>query len=119
VATHPRKPNLARASLGARRGIFNMGTVGTLRGVVRNLATLDPDDTIYVTKPWSANSTAVVALEPEDGSLPVGAQKQGAVYFLEVFIAKEVLDGFSAYLGRSPSEEEEMERVIEYAVYDT
>lgn len=48
---------------------------------------LDQDATIYAAKPWSVDARAVVAVEPEDGSLPDEAA--GLDYFLEVDIAME------------------------------
>jgi hypothetical protein len=54
----------------------------TLAEVVTQLEALDPGETIYAAKPWSADKRAVVALEPEDGSLPGEAAE--LEYFLEV-----------------------------------
>jgi hypothetical protein len=59
----------------------------TLAEVVQQLEALDPGATIYAVKPWSAEARAVVALEPEDGSLPGEAAELD--YFLEVDAALE------------------------------
>jgi hypothetical protein len=59
----------------------------TLAEVVRQLEALDPGTTIYAAKPWSADTRAVVALEPEDGLLP--GEEAELDYFLEVDAALE------------------------------
>ena len=46
--------------------------------------------TIHAERPFLAESPAVVALEPEDGSTPVEAS--GLAYFMEVDIAREAAD---------------------------
>jgi hypothetical protein len=57
----------------------------TLAEVVECLDRLDADATVYAERPWSADARAVVAFEPEDGSIPPEAA--GLEYFLEVDVA--------------------------------
>jgi hypothetical protein len=59
----------------------------TLAEVVEHLEGLDADATIHAARPWSAEAAAVVAVEPEDGSIPPEAV--GLEYFLEVAVALE------------------------------
>jgi hypothetical protein len=60
----------------------------TLGEIVEELEVLEQDATIYAAKPWSVDARAVVAVEPEDGSLP-DEEAAGIEYFLEVDIALE------------------------------
>ena len=86
--------------------------------VVANLASYDPEMTIYAPKPWSCDSEAIVVREPDEGGLPREAKSCGAVYFIEVFVAKEFLDGWTASKARSISAREQCERLIQYAIND-
>lgn len=60
--------------------------------VLSSLADFDDEETIYAKEPWSLASEAIVAVEPEDGSLPGDAQTKGLSYFVEIFVAKEFLE---------------------------
>ena len=86
--------------------------------VVANLASFDRELTIYATKPWSPDSATVVAREPDEGGAPNEAKAIGAKYFIEIFIAKDVLDGSIAMEGRAMSIPEQCDRLIHYATYD-
>jgi hypothetical protein len=86
--------------------------------VVAQLVSYDPELTIYAAKPWTCDSEAVVAREPEDGGLPPEAAARRCEYFIEVFVAKEFLEGWIAVEGRSTSAREQCDRLIHYAVYD-
>ena len=79
-----------------------------LGDIVEQLDELDPEATIYAERPWLASSRALVALEPEDGSLPDGAE--GMAYFLEVDAAL-IASAVSAAATR-------FDRVLHYAEYD-
>lgn len=61
-----------------------------LAEVVERLETLDPEATIYAERPFSADSRALVAIEPEDGSTPPEAAALD--YFMEVDIALEAAE---------------------------
>jgi hypothetical protein len=80
----------------------------TLGEVVDELEVLDSDATIYAAKPWSKEARAVVAIEPDDGSIPGGAA--GLDYFLEVGIAIEA--------ARVSATGTRFERVVYYAERD-
>ena len=80
----------------------------TLAEVIEQLEALDADATIYAARPWSADARAVVAVEPEDGSMPQEAA--GLDYFLEVDLAHEAATVSSAGT--------RFERVVYYAEND-
>lgn len=70
------------------------------------------DLTIFAAEPWTPDSPAVSQLE--DGPPPDGLK-----YFLEVDLAAEVLEVWSAWRkGRSPSLPEAVGAVIHYATFD-
>jgi hypothetical protein len=62
-----------------------------LEDIVERLEVFDNDATIYAETPWRPDARAVVAIEPEDGSLP--AEAIGLTYFLEVDIALDAARG--------------------------
>jgi hypothetical protein len=80
----------------------------TLAEAIEQLEALDADATIYAARPWSADARAVVAGEPEDGSMPKEAA--GLDYFLEVGVALEAATVSSAGT--------RFERVVHYAEND-
>ena len=88
----------------------------TLLEAVQSLDSLDVDNTIYAAEPWTASSNALVAKEPEEGGLPVGVQEQGMKYFLEVFIAREVLEDWVT--DAVPTVAQRCDRLIQYAITD-
>lgn len=91
---------------------------GKLLDVVKKLAKLDEDHTIYAVEPWTWESEACVAMEPDDEDIPSKASKIGAKYFIEVSIAKEFLEGWVESEGLTPSDRERCDRLIHYAIYD-
>ena len=85
---------------------------------IRELASLDDDGVIYASKPWTPSSEAVVADGPDSGAPPDEAKRLGLKYFLEVFIAREVLEGWLSNLDTKPTLEDTCARIIEYAIND-
>ena len=79
---------------------------------------LEGESTIYAAKPWSADSEAIVSREPESGGLPADAGRLGLEYFLEVFIAREFMEGWLSKLKSQPSLHDKCARIIEYADTD-
>jgi hypothetical protein len=75
----------------------------TLGDAISHLGSLNGRDTIYAAEPWAPGSQAVVAAEPDDGGLPLEAQKLGLTYFLEVFVAREFLEGWEPHLSSEPT----------------
>lgn len=95
-----------------------MGTVRSLVAVVDALESLDPEATIYVAAPWTGESAALVEFEPAAGGLPEAAVRDGLKYFLEVFVARDLLADWQMSLNQQPTAEERCERLIHYAVND-
>jgi hypothetical protein len=95
-----------------------MGQVMTLLEVTSALDQFDSAATIYCKKPWARDSIAVVALEPESGQLPEEVQKLELSYFLEIDVAKDMLEGWMKNIEGHPSLEVQCDRVIQYAVND-
>ena len=90
----------------------------TLIDIINKLDDFDADDTIYVKRPWSFDSEAIVATEPDTGGIPSSAEKIDAEYFLEIFLAVEFLDGWLSDFVQKPSTEEQCLRLIQYAEND-
>ena len=90
----------------------------TLIDVVRRLQEFDDELTIYAKRPWSPDSVAIVEREPEEGGLPAGAAQFGADYFLEVFIAREFLDGWVSDRPSATRPEDACAILIQYAEFD-
>jgi hypothetical protein len=95
-----------------------MGQVRKLIDIIENLATFGDEGTIYACEPWTENSNAMVAQEPDEGGLPAEAASAGMTYFLETFIATEVVEDWTATLSEKPSSSWLCQKVIHYATYD-
>ena len=91
----------------------------TILDIVRDIDTLDPDLTIYARSPWTCESEAILAVEPEDGKTdPPEAVSKGVNYFIEVDIAKEFLDDWQNSVDRKIPLLERCERLVYYAEHD-
>jgi hypothetical protein len=95
-----------------------MGQLLRLGDVIDRLSEFDSEDTIYASEPWTENSEAVVAREPDEGGLPSDALHAGTKYFLEVGIANEVMQDWVASLNERPEPSAVCRRVIDYAIND-
>jgi hypothetical protein len=85
--------------------------------LVSNLRTVDQESVIYAREPWTKNSEAIVAYEPDISRMP--PKVDGFSYFLEVLGASEFLEGWlTNYFDREPTAEEKCARLIEYAKRD-
>lgn len=69
-------------------------------------------------KPWSPDSEAIVATEPDEGGVPNEAAQINAEYFLEIFLANEFLEGWLSNLDQEPSVKDQCLRLIKYAEND-
>ncbi len=89
-----------------------------LSELLEKLEDFDDDSTIYAERnpEWSASSRAVICSQSEDGEI-VDAPKDLS-YFLEVDIAKEVIEVWKEWCGRNPSTEDKCRAVIYYAEND-
>jgi hypothetical protein len=91
----------------------------TLRDLVADLDALDGELTIYADGGVNAtaSSSAVAALEPEDGTLPPEAT--GLEYVLEVDLAREAVGVWREWRdGREPSVDDKVRALLHYAKYD-
>jgi hypothetical protein len=91
----------------------------TLADIAGHLNELEDGDTIYVAQDaqWTPSSAAMVSRAPGDGSMPPAAD--GSRYFLEVYLAKEVIDVWREWRGgREPTLVEMCEALIFYASRD-
>ena len=86
--------------------------------LVRDLASLDRDATIYAAEPWTCDSPAIVQLERASDELPEEAMRHGLKYFLEVFVAKDFLDDWQSTFKTPPTAEAQCDRLIRYAADD-
>ena len=95
-----------------------MGQVIRLGDVIERLSEFDGDDTIYALEPWTEESEATVAREPDIGGLPLEASHAGMKYFLEISIARDFVEDWLASLDGQPTPSAVCQRVIEYAIDD-
>lgn len=72
----------------------------------------DDDTTIYVTRPWSCDADAMLVAPAPDTTEPVEQGGKLYDYFLETFIAREVIKGLGG------SAEKRCQRLINYAEND-
>jgi hypothetical protein len=77
--------------------------------VVRDLDSFNQEHTIYAAEPRTCGSNTFVAPESD---------AQELTYFLEVFVARELLEGWTASLQTKPTLAEKCARLIKYAAHD-
>ena len=85
---------------------------------IHDLASLEEANTIYASEPWTPDSEAIVAPESASGGPPEEAKRLGLIYFLEVFTARDFLEGWAANLHRETTLQEKWARVIKHAITD-
>ena len=90
----------------------------TLIEIIRDLESFGSEGIICAAKPWTENSKAIVAVEPGARRLPAEAANLGMEYFLDVFVAREFLEGWMANLDAQPTLQEKCARLIQYAIND-
>ena len=98
-----------------------MGQIVKLIELVERLAELDDEETVYACEPWTEDSDAMVAPEDPDRKpygIPLEAVEAGMTYFLEVFIVREVVEGWLSNLDEKPTLAAICQRVIQYAIND-
>ena len=88
----------------------------TLLEVVRDLDSFDKMSTIFAVEPFSEHSEVVVSDREESEIAPKWAVERGVTYFLEVFIAREVLEDW--VIDKEPTLLEKCRRIIQYAIND-
>jgi hypothetical protein len=85
----------------------------TLLEAIEKLSSFNQSYTIYAAQPWTAESQTIVAPEPEAGGFPVEAGTENLEYFLEIFIANEILES-----SQTAPPTEKCARLIQYAKTD-
>lgn len=95
-----------------------MGSTVTLTQILSRLDSLSELSTIYVAEPWSGDSVAIIAEEPDCGGLPPEAQALGLKYFLEVSVARDFLEGWFSTLTERPPSDAICKRLVSYAITD-
>ena len=83
--------------------------IGTLDG-------LDREDVFFVKKPWGSEAECIVAHLNENLGVPSEIKAAGFAYFLEVPLAREVLDVLK---GHPASLEDKVKLLLFYAENDT
>jgi hypothetical protein len=78
----------------------------------------DRTHTIYAAEPWTGDSLALVAYEPDEGGLPPDAVRLKLSYFLEIEIANEILSEWTSAGRARFSNAEICQRFIDYATND-
>jgi hypothetical protein len=88
----------------------------TLSELLLSARTLDPQATIFAERPWGQDCRAILVDDPVDD---VSAEREDMAYLLEVDLAREVLEVWSAWRnGRSPTPAESVAAVVHYAEHD-
>lgn len=85
--------------------------------ITRQIHRLDAEKTIYAKKPWLNDTEALLYNEPEERLVPSELQDQGYEYFLEVFIAQELIPDLS-HAEASFTLEQWCQKLIHYAESD-
>ena len=76
----------------------------------------DDDTTIYAVEPWSCDTPAILVSPAPDTIAPIERAGTNYAYFLETFVAREVLEDFAASLGgAAATDAARCERLIRYA----
>jgi uncharacterized RDD family membrane protein YckC len=94
------------------------GEITTLSELLEKLDDFDDNSIIYAERnpEWSADSRAAIYSQSENGEI-IDASKDLS-YFLEVYIAKEVIEMWEDRCRRNPSTEDKCYAVIYYAEND-
>lgn len=90
----------------------------TLSEVVALIETIDGTLTIFAAKPWRGDSEAIVAPYPDGYTLPPEAAANGLSYFVEVYIAQDIVQNWIEKPFAETTLEERLARVIYYAEHD-
>lgn len=73
------------------------------------------DETIYVVEPWSSDADALLSSDSPDTNGPIIQSGKCYTYFLEGFIARDLLDDLDT---SDDVGEAAVERLIRFAIYD-
>ena len=88
----------------------------SLAEIVHQLEGLDSDAVIFAEQPWQGDTRAMVVAVDDAESM---AEQQDLIYLLEVDLAREVLEVWSAWRNdRQPSPAEAVAAIVYYAQRD-
>lgn len=88
----------------------------TLSELLLSARELDPEATVFAERPWREDSRAMLVSAAVD---EVRDEPNGMAYLLEVELAREVLEVWSAWRnGEEPTLAESVEAVVHYAEHD-
>jgi len=90
-------------------------TYQTLRSLIAEINQLEPTYTIFAREPFTGDSDAVVYDTAPSYTYPQEVIDSGLSYFLEVELAKDLIDGL---LGPDADLDTRVARVIHYAIHD-
>jgi hypothetical protein len=68
-----------------------------LQELLDQVVHLNDDDVIFAAMPWTLTSDAEVGQLDDEGRVPPTAVARGMSYFLEISVAKEVLEVFGRH----------------------
>jgi len=89
----------------------------TLGSLLEQLEHLNDEDTLYARQPWNNASDASVA--EEGGEAAKEALAAGLEYFLEVSLARDVLQTWSSWRGNQiPTPTQACDAIVHYATHD-
>jgi len=83
--------------------------------VIAGLDDISEETFICVRRPWNNDAEALLVPFTDDLGIPAEVKAQGFEYFLEVYIAREILEGF---MQRGPTLEQVTDFVTYYADND-
>jgi hypothetical protein len=86
-----------------------------LGGVLDQIDGLGDDEVIFAMRPWHMGCEATIDRLDAESRTPAHIAQQGFTYFLEVAVAREVLEVF---VQRAVSDEKKRELVLFYAEND-
>lgn len=88
----------------------------TLQELLLSRRSWTDEETIYMVQPWSCKAEVILSNEFPDSTDPVIRSGKRYDYFLEGFIARDLLDDLGV---SAPDVGEKLcERLIHYAIYD-
>lgn len=87
----------------------------TLGSILDSIEQLNADDVVFAEKPWRLDSRAEIGQLDQGFRVPRSIRAAGLDYFLEVALAKEVLEVFGA---TPPAARERIDLLMFYAEND-
>lgn len=76
---------------------------------------VNDDEVIFAAQPWTLSSAAEICRLDERHSVPASVAARGMSYFLEIFVAREVLEVFGTHRA---TKEQRRDLLLYYAEHD-